>query len=100
MKKFFALAAVLFVLALTGCKKEPVLVSSVTLDKSEIILKAGETAKLVATALPENAEDKTITWATSDASIATVAEGVVTAVASGVATAPLQSIPLPISFDN
>lgn len=86
MKKILTLAAVLLVLALTGCKKEPVLVSSVTLDKAELILKAGETAKLVATVLPENAEDKTITWATSDASIATVAEGVVTAVASGVAT--------------
>ena len=42
---------------------------------------------LVATVTPDNATDKTVTWSTSDAAVATVNEsGVVTAVAAGTAT--------------
>lgn len=47
-------------------------VSSIELDKTELSLKPGETAKLTATVKPDNATDKTVTWTSSDSEIATV----------------------------
>lgn len=68
--------------------KDPVVaVTGVTLDKTEATLEVGEAVKLTATVAPENAADKTVTWTSSDAAVATVdAEGNVTAIAAGVAT--------------
>ena len=58
--------------------------TSITLDKSEINLEATQTAKLVAIVLPETTTNKTVTWKSSDKTIATVDEnGVVTAIAVG-----------------
>ena len=59
---------------------------SVTLDQTEATIHVQETVTLTATVLPENATDKSVTWSSSDEAIATVAEGVVTAVAEGTAT--------------
>ena len=65
----------------------PILAESITIDKTELSLTIGETEKLTATVLPEDVTDKTVTWSTSDASIATVdAEGNVKAIAVGEAT--------------
>lgn len=61
-------------------------VTSVTLDQTGAELEAGETQQLTATVLPENATNKAVTWSTSDASVATVKNGLVTAVAEGTAT--------------
>ena len=61
-------------------------VKSVSLDKTSLELTEGGTARLTATILPDNATNKNVTWSTSDASIATVTDGVVTAVAPGTAT--------------
>ena len=61
-------------------------VESVSLDKTSLELTEGGTARLTATILPDNATNKNVTWSTSDASIATVTDGVVTAVAPGTAT--------------
>ncbi len=59
-------------------------VQSVSLDKTTLDLNVGENATLVATVLPENADDKTITWSSSNTAVATVdATGKVTAVAAG-----------------
>ena len=64
-----------------------VAVTGVTLNKTSLELTAGgDTATLTATVVPDTATDKTVTWTTSDASIATVADGVVTPVAAGTAT--------------
>lgn len=62
-----------------------VAVTGVTLDKATATLKMGETVTVTLTAAvtPENATDKTVTWTSSDAGIATVENGVVTAVAAG-----------------
>lgn len=57
--------------------------TSVELNKTSLELRVGGTETLTATVKPVEAEDKTIAWGTTDASIATVADGVVTAVAAG-----------------
>ncbi len=65
----------------------PVLVKTVTLDKQSAILAVGGAAlNLTATIDPANATDKTMTWTSSDTTIATVTDGAVTAVAEGKAT--------------
>ena len=62
-------------------------VTGVTLSQTEAAMTVGgETLTLTATVAPDNATDKTVTWATSDAAVATVADGVVTAVGAGTAT--------------
>ena len=61
-------------------------VSGVTLSQTEASMTVGGTQTLTANVLPDNATDKTVTWTTSNASVATVANGVVTAVAAGTAT--------------
>ena len=65
--------------------KEPTVAdTSITLDKAELRLEEGESGKLVATVEPSNATDKTVTWTSSDSSVATVdKEGNVTAVKEG-----------------
>ena len=62
-------------------------VTGVTLDQTSLTLTEGETGTLIATVTPDNAADKTVTWTSSDESVATVdANGKVTAVAPGTAT--------------
>ncbi|WP_317321215.1 Ig-like domain-containing protein [Subdoligranulum variabile] len=63
----------------------PVPVTGVTLDKNTLALFTGESATLTATVAPENATDKTVTWTSDNEKVATVADGKVTAVASGTA---------------
>ena len=69
-------------------EQEPyIAVTSVQLSPEAAELEVGETLALTVTVLPENATDKTVTWSTDNASVATVAEdGTVTAVAQGTAT--------------
>ena len=66
---------------------QPLPVTAVTLDKEKLALEVGGEATLVATVTPDNADDKTVTWTSSDSNIASVDEnGKVTAVAAGTAT--------------
>ena len=60
------------------CKVEvvPILVSSLTLNKTNGLLYVGETDNLSATILPENATNKTITWSSTNSAIATVSSTV------------------------
>ena len=60
-------------------------VTSISLNKMTLVLNKGESETLVATVLPVNATDKTVTWESSDPSVATVYDGVVTAVKEGMA---------------
>lgn len=61
-------------------------VTGVTLDKSSGTLYQGGSVTLVATVAPADASDKTVTWSSSNDTVATVNNGVVTAVALGTAT--------------
>ena len=67
-------------------KKKVIAVESVELDKAEVELIEGESATLVATVKPDDATDKTVAWSSSDPEVATVEDGVVTAVKEGTAT--------------
>ena len=69
-----------------------VAVTSVTLDLTELTLTVPETAILVATVLPEDATDKSVTWASDNEDVATVVDGVVTAVAAGTATITVTTV--------
>ena len=63
-----------------------VAVTGVTLDKSEVSITVGKTATLTATINPSNATNKNVSWTSSAEGVATVANGVVTAIAEGNAT--------------
>lgn len=62
-------------------------VTSVTVSPSTLSLNVGASANLSATVLPSNATNKSLTWSSSDTSVATVSQtGRVTAVGTGTAT--------------
>lgn len=63
-----------------------VAVTGVSLDKTSATLKVGETTQLTATVEPSNASNSTVTWSTSDAGVAEVNGGTITAKAAGTAT--------------
>ena len=65
----------------------PKLVSSITIDESSALLTYGEQLQLNVIISPEDADDKSVTWTSSNTSVATVdGNGVVTAVNIGYAT--------------
>lgn len=70
----------------SGSETSTVEVTSVTLSKTSLSLAVGGSETLTATVLPSNATDASVTWTTSSASVATVSDGLVTAVAAGSAT--------------
>ena len=61
-------------------------VTGVTLNTATATVDKGDTYTLTATVLPVNASVQTVTWSTSDSSVATVVDGVVTGVGCGNAT--------------
>ncbi|MDE7386155.1 MAG: Ig-like domain-containing protein, partial [Muribaculaceae bacterium] len=70
----------------SGCVVEvkPRLAESITLSHDAAKFKIGESLQLMATVLPENTTNKTVTWTSSNENVATVdANGKVTAVALG-----------------
>ena len=64
----------------------PVSVTGVTLNQPSLDLEVGGTATLTATVAPSNATNKNVSWESDDESVATVVDGVVTAVGVGTAT--------------
>ena len=61
-------------------------VESITLDPSVLELTTGETATINAEILPGNAADRTVTWSSTDVTVASVEDGVVTALKEGTTT--------------
>lgn len=67
-------------------------VNGVMLNKTTGRVPVGGTAELIATVRPSNAVDKTVTWSSSDETVATVDEnGVVTGVSEGTVTITVTS---------
>ena len=63
------------------------LVTSITLNQTSLTLPIGQTSQLTATVLPNNADNREITWSSSNAGIASVSNnGLVTAVSAGTVT--------------
>ncbi|MDE5871121.1 MAG: Ig-like domain-containing protein [Muribaculaceae bacterium] len=92
---------------------KPIEVIDITISEPELSLTEGETATLTVTITPENAADKTVTWTSSDATVATVsADGIVTAVKAGdttitatssngkIATCKVTVAPLPVLAES
>ncbi len=67
-------------------KKSFVAVSEVKLNKTELTIFEGKEETLTASVLPIDATEQTITWSSSDASIATVEDGKVKAIKEGKVT--------------
>ena len=68
-------------------RTQPVqLVTDITLSETSITLQPDESKTLTWTVLPEDADNKTVTWASSDEAVATVTDGLVVAVADGTCT--------------
>ena len=86
MRKILSL--VIYLCFIVGCaeKETQVQVSSVSLNTATIEMVEGETFSLVATVLPKDAEYDGVMWASSNASVASVNSGTVTAVKEGTAT--------------
>ena len=61
-------------------------VSAISVTPTTMTLTVGTTGTITATVEPENATNKNVTWSSSNTDVATVANGVVTAVAPGTAT--------------
>ena len=73
--------------------KKIIAVASVSLDKETLELTEGGSYSFTATVLPEDADDKSLTWDSSDKEVATVDKnGVVTAVKPGKSTITATSV--------
>jgi len=71
--------------AVNKINESAVLVNSITLEENEITLVKDEQKALTATVDPSYAADRLV-WESSDAEVATVENGIITAVGAGVAT--------------
>ena len=68
-------------------------VSAVSLDKTELALTAGDMQTLTATIIPDDANNKNVSWSSDKPSVATVNEnGNVTAVAAGTANITVKTV--------
>ena len=71
--------------------QEIIHVTSVSLDQSSLELSTGDTHEFVATVLPINATNKELIWSSSDESVLTVTDGVITALKEGKSTVTVKS---------
>lgn len=72
--------------AFTVASGDPVAVTGVSLNKSTITLEEGQSETLTATIAPADATDQGLSWTSNNTAVATVANGIVTAVSEGTAT--------------
>ncbi len=58
---------------------KPIEVTKVSLNKNSVTLEVGQTVTLIETISPSDANDKNVTWSSSDSNIASVSGGTITA---------------------
>ena len=84
MKRFISsLCALSILFACTQEEPAPIRVESIELDSEELELIEGNTVSLVATILPEDAENQNVIWSSSNKAVASVKDGEVTALKVG-----------------
>ena len=94
MKKLIACAALAMLFACTpevqhdpSTNEEGNKVTGITLDRNSVTIKEGESVTLVATVKPDNAENKNVSWSSTDVSIVSVDNnGKLTGIKAGSAT--------------
>ena len=88
MKRILSLllAAAILCLAFPALAADPVPVESITLSETELNMQAQKNASVRVTFSPFNATNKSLSWSSSDESVANVNAGRITAVGSGTAT--------------
>ena len=81
----FPFISLIVLAVLFSCVKEDkvILVNSVSLDRSELTVKEGEQIVISATVAPPDATDGSLTWTSSDPSVASVFAGKVNALSKG-----------------
>ena len=85
MKAIKIIAITALAIGLVSCKEEvqEVFASSVYLNPTTVDIPIGRTVSLSATVFPENTTNKTITWSSSDETVATVQSGTVSTIKIG-----------------
>lgn len=73
-------------------------VTSVTLDYNDVVLKIGDKFRLTAKVLPDNASNKELKWVSSNTSVVTVEDGLLTAVGGGEAAILVQSVDSGVTY--
>ncbi len=97
-KSYSATCTVTVSEASSGEEEKSVAVTGISLNKTTLSLEVGDTETLIATVLPENADDKRITWSSSNTEAVTVdttkvgATNTVTAVGEGNATITAKTV--------
>ena len=71
---------------------DPIWVTDVEITPTEVTLTVGETAVLSATVFQTDADNPAVTWSTSDETVVTVQEGLITAVAPGTAVIKVTTV--------
>ena len=66
--------------------------TGVSLSKSKAFMVSGQTLNLIATVLPSNASNKTVTWTSSNSSVASVSAGQIIAKSSGMCTITAKTV--------
>ena len=75
-----------------GGESSTVAVRAISVPTDLTLMAGGATATITARIFPENATNKAVTWTSSDATVATVSNGVVTPIATGTAIITATSV--------
>lgn len=89
--RLILLFTVLFSVGCTEKEAGPIAITSVTLNATSLELTAGDIASLTATVYPSNAENQKLIWISGNEAVATVKDGIVTAIEPGKTTITVKS---------